>query len=63
MARKRLTDAEFNTISRVVGVNESDSKIEAARKGVAAMKLAGMPAAAIRKAEKMIEDAIARGIK
>lgn len=63
MARRKLTDSEFNTISRVVGVKESDSKIEAARKGVAAMKLAGMPASAIRKAEKMIEDAIARGVK
>lgn len=63
MARKKLSDNEIKTIESVVGCKPEDSRIEKARKGVEAMKLAGMPASAIRKAERMIEDAIARGVK
>ncbi|QIG70722.1 hypothetical protein EVB91_171 [Rhizobium phage RHph_I1_18] len=50
-------------VGRVSGVKETDSKIEAAEKALATMKLAGFSARDIRKAEKMIADAKARGVR
>ena len=50
-------------VARVSGVKEGDNKIDAARKAIETMRMAGFPAAAIRKAERMVEAAIARGVK
>ena len=59
MARKN--SARTNSmIDRLVGVTETDTPVEKARKAIALMKSAGMPT---RKAEKMLADAIARGVK
>lgn len=49
-------------VGKVSGVKETDTKIAAARKVIETMKLAGFPAKEIRKAERMVEDAIARGV-
>jgi hypothetical protein len=63
MARKTLTRREVEVIEKVVGCKPEDSKIEKARKGIEAMKLAGFPQREIKKAEQMLADAIARGVK
>jgi hypothetical protein len=59
-----VTKSEANHIvARVCGVKEGDSRIAAANKAIAAMRLAGFPAQAIRKAEAMRDAAITRGVK
>jgi len=63
MPSRKLNAEEAKVIERIVGCAPTDSPLEKARKGVEAMKLAGFSARDIRKAEKMIEDAIARGVK
>jgi hypothetical protein len=63
-ARDRVGTARANHIvARVSGVNATDSKVEAAEKVIATMRLAEFPAAAIRKAERMLAQAKARGVK
>jgi len=59
MSRKNSTRTNA-VISRLVGVSDKDSPVEAARKAIALMKSAGLPT---KKAEKMLADAIARGVK
>jgi hypothetical protein len=50
-------------VARVSGIKEGDNKIDAANKAIETMKMAGFPASAIRKAERLRDDAIARGVK
>lgn len=50
-------------VARVSGVKEGDNKIDAANKAIETMRMAGFPAKAIRKAERLRDDAIARGVK
>ena len=50
-------------VARVSGVTETDSRIEAANKAIATMKMAGFPLSAIRKAVAMRDAAIKRGVK
>lgn len=50
-------------VGRISGVLVGDSKIEAAEKALKVMRDAGSPARVIRKAERMVEDAKARGVK
>lgn len=57
---KATTD---RVIRSICGVSENDSRIQAAEKALATMRLAGFSARQIRKIEKMIEDAKARGVK
>lgn len=51
-----------HAVARVSGVTEADSRISAAEKAVATMRLAGFSARDIKKAERMIEAAKARGV-
>ena len=51
------SDAD-HTVARICGVKEGDSKVDAARKVIEAMKAAGMPT---RSAERMLKAAIANG--
>lgn len=48
-------------VGRVSGVKLGDTKVQAAEKAVQTMRDAGFPAAAIRKAERMIADYKAKG--
>lgn len=50
-------------VSIVCGVKDTDSHIEAAEKAIAVMRSAGMSARSIKKAEAMLADAKARGMK
>lgn len=50
-------------VGRISGVTENDTRIEAANKAIQTMRDAGFPASAIRRAEKMRDEAIARGVK
>lgn len=63
MTRRKLTERDMNSISRVFGVTEQDSKIEAAEKGYAAMKSAGFTDRQLARARRMIDDAKARGVR
>lgn len=57
----RVTKSQANHIvARVSRVKEGDTKIQAAEKAIATMRMVGMPASAIRKAEKMLADFKAR---
>lgn len=47
-------------VARVSGVTENDTKVQAAEKAIATMKMAGFAANAIKKAERMLEDYKAR---
>ena len=63
MAKSKITKKQANHIvARVSGVTENDTKLEAARKAIETMKMVGMPASAIAKAERMYEAAKARGV-
>lgn len=63
MGTKRLPKPiADHVVARVSGVKDTDSRIEAANKAIETMKMAGFPASAIRKAERMRDDAIARGV-
>lgn len=56
--------ATNRTIDRLVGVTPEDTKISAARKGLDLMKLAGFEGTReYRQCERMLADAIARGVK
>ena len=57
---KALAD---HIVGRVSGVVEGESKIDAANKVIETMKLAGFSDAEIRKAERMRDAAIARGVQ
>jgi hypothetical protein len=50
-------------VAKVCSVEATDTKIEAANKVIEVMRQAGFPAKDIRKAERMRDDAIARGVK
>jgi Holliday junction resolvasome RuvABC DNA-binding subunit len=50
-------------VARVSGVTENDTRIQAAEKAVATMRMAGFSERDIRKAQKMVDDAKARGVK
>jgi hypothetical protein len=50
-------------VARMSGVKEGDNKIDAANKAIETMRMAGFPASAIRKAERLRDDAIRRGVK
>lgn len=50
-------------VGRISGVTENDTRIQAAEKTLVTMKMAGFSKSAIAKAERMIADAKARGIK
>jgi len=52
-----------HVVGRICGVTTEDSKIQAAEKAIKVMRDAGFPVSAIRKAERMVEDARARGVK
>ncbi|HXI97523.1 MAG TPA: hypothetical protein VNG73_01165 [Gemmatimonadaceae bacterium] len=60
MLSKNITN---HIVAKVSGVKPTDSKIEAANKAIEVMRQAGFSASAIRKAERMRDDAIARGVK
>lgn len=49
-----------HVIGRICGVTEGESKIEATRKVIEVMRSAGM---STKKVEKMLAEAIARGVK
>lgn len=49
-----------SAVGRCAGVVVGESRIDAARKAIAVMEMAGMDT---RKAEKMLADAIARGVQ
>jgi hypothetical protein len=59
----RITKEEAkHPVAWLSGVQEGDSKIEAAEKAIATMRLAGFSARDIKKAERMVEEARARGV-
>lgn len=65
MMKSKKLDPEFTNhiVGKVSGVKPTDTRVEAARKVIETMKLAGFPKRAIAEAEQMLEDAIARGVK
>lgn len=60
--RNLVGKAAEHIVGRVCGVNATDSKIVGANKVIEVMRMAGFSAADIRKAEKLRDAAIARGI-
>lgn len=64
MRKKRITPEQArHPVARVSGVTEADSPVEAAEKAIATMRAAGFSRRSIQKAEQMLADAKARGIK
>lgn len=59
MVAKRFVN---HIVGRVSGVEETDTRIEAAEKAIAAMRAAGLSERSIRSAEQMVARAKARGI-
>lgn len=55
--KRLVTKAQADHIvGRISGVQPGDTRAEAARKAIALMRSAGMPARTIRKAERMLEE-------
>lgn len=55
--------AADHIVPRICGVVATDSKIEAANKVIATMRMAGVPLRQIRAAEKLRDAAVARGVR
>jgi hypothetical protein len=53
----------IHIVARISGVKETDTRIEAVNKAIKTMRMAGFSAKDIKKAERMRDNAIARGVK